>query len=189
MTTIRAFIAVQLPDEVKDTLGEVQRELKSRVSPSAVRWVRPEQMHLTLFFLGDTDIDKLPAIRNAMDAVSASHSPFTMRLSEVGCFPNARRPRVIWVGLAGEEARLASLKAALDAGLASLGWSPDGKPFRAHLTLGRVKDEHSVQGVEWAADIPRLNVPAATLHLIESKLRSDGPSYTTRYSCRLSAGE
>ncbi len=189
MTTIRAFIAVQLPDEVKDALGEVQRALKSRVSPSAVRWVRPEQMHLTLFFLGDTDTDKLPSVRDAMDVVATSHAPFVMRLGGVGCFPNARRPRVVWVGLAEEEAQLVSLKAALDASLAPLDWTPDDKPFRAHLTLGRVKDERGVQGVDWATDVARLSVPITTLHLIESKLRPDGPTYTNRYSCRLTAVE
>ncbi|RIK15708.1 MAG: hypothetical protein DCC51_14360 [Anaerolineae bacterium] len=95
-------------------------------------------------------IDKLPSVRDAMDVVATSHAPFVMRLGGVGCFPNARRPRVVWVGLAEEEARLVSLKAALDASLAPLDWTPDDKPFRAHLTLGRVKDERGVQGVDWA---------------------------------------
>lgn len=185
MSTIRAFIAIPLPNSVKDALIEVSRTLSGRFPAGAVRWVRPEQMHLTLVFLGETAVDKLPAIHKAMDIVAIGHAPFAMSLDEIGCFPNARRPRVIWVGLAGEEVRLAMLKSALDAGLAPLGWLPEDKPFRAHLTLGRVKDDRGVQGVEWSVDVPRLSVPVTALHLIESDLRPNGPIYTMRHSSSL----
>ena len=185
MSTLRAFIAVELPGPVKDALGEVIRELAGRVPRGAVRWVRPEQMHLTLRFLGDTAIDQLPAIHSVMDDIVRGNPPFALRLATVGCFPNPRRPRVIWIGLAGDDARLHTLKAALDERLAPLGWPPEGKPFRAHLTLGRVKDEREVQGVEWAADVPSLDMPVTAIHLIESQLRPSGPIYTTRHTARL----
>jgi len=185
MSTIRAFIAVQLADEAKDALGKVTRILSGRVERNAVRWVRPAQMHLTLRFLGDTDTAKLPAIQAAMDAVAASNTSFEMRLGGIGCFPNRNRPRVIWVGLSGEEARLSSLVAALEKELAHLGWEPEGKPFRAHLTLGRVKDERGAQGIEWAANVQPLVVPIEAIHLIESQLRPTGPVYTLRHSSRL----
>lgn len=185
MSTIRAFIAVQLADEVKDALGKVTGTLSGRVERGAVRWVRPAQMHLTLRFLGDTDTAKLPAIQAAMDAVATANAPFEMRLGGVGCFPNRNRPRVIWVGLSGEEARLLSLVAALEKELAHLGWEPEGKPFRAHLTLGRVKDERGAQGIEWTADVQPLAIPIKAIHLIESRLRPVGPVYTLRHSSRL----
>ncbi len=186
MTTLRAFIAIQLPAPVKDVLGEVAQTLAGRVPRSAARWVRPQQMHLTLRFLGDTAVAQLPAVQSGMDEAVKEIAPFDMRLGDVGCFPNARRPRVIWVGLSGDEARLLSLKAALDERLAPLGWPPEDKPFRAHLTLGRVKDERGVQGVEWTTAVPRLPVPIAAIHLIESQLRPSGPIYTTRYTSELS---
>lgn len=189
MSTIRAFIAVQLANEVRDALGEVTRSLSGRAPHGVVRWVRPEQMHLTLRFLGDTDTGKLPAIQAAMDAVAAANAPFGMRLGEIGCFPNRNRPRVIWVGLSGEEARLLSLVAALEKELVPLGWEPEGKPFRAHLTVGRVKDERGAQGVTWTADVPPLDVPVAAIHLIESQLRPNGPLYTVRHSSRLALGQ
>lgn len=184
MTTIRAFIAVELPDPVKDALSDVAQALAGRVPRAAIRWVRPEQMHLTLRFLGDTAVDQLPAVQSAMDGAVAGHSSFFMHLNGTGCFPNARRPRVIWVGLAGDEARLRALKAALDERLAPLGWPPEDKSFRAHLTLGRVKDEHGLRDVEWAADVPSLDMPVTAIHLIESQLRPSGPIYTTRYTSR-----
>ncbi len=185
MSTIRAFIAVELPKPVKDALGDVAQMLAGRVPRGAVRWVRPEQMHLTLRFLGDTAVGQLPAVQSVMDSVTSGHSPFIMHLNGTGCFPNAQRPRVIWVGLAGDEARLHALKAALDERLVSLGWPPEDKTFRAHLTLGRVKDEREVQGVEWAANVPPLDMPVTAIHLIESQLRPSGPIYTTRHTARL----
>jgi 2'-5' RNA ligase len=190
MTTIRAFIAIDLPAEAKDALREVSAALgglvpRGAVGTAAVRWVRPEQMHLTLRFLGDTPDERLPAILAALDGVAGRHAPFALRLSGVGCFPNARRPRVVWVGLAGEEAALLALKTDLDAALTPLGWPPEDKPFRAHLTLGRVKDEHAAANATWAADVPPLPVPAAALHLIQSDLRPDGPVYTILHTAQL----
>lgn len=188
MSTIRTFIAIHLPPDVKTALSDVAHRLDSRIPRGAIRWVRPEQMHLTLHFLGDTDTDKLPDIQAAMNAVAAVNAPFEMRLGGIGCFPNAQRPRVIWVGLAGEETRLLALKKALDEALTPLGWSPENKPFRAHLTLGRVKDERSVVGTDWTAGVRPLALTVSALHLIESELRPDGPVYRERHVSRFSAG-
>jgi len=185
MTTIRAFIAIDLPPAVKAALADVAATLGGRVPRGVVRWVRPEQMHLTLRFLGDTPTDRLPALAAALDALAAGHAPFALRLTGVGCFPNARRPRVVWVGLGGEEAKLTALAAALEAALRPLGWPPEDRPFRAHLTLGRVKDEQAAQGIDWSAAVPALEVPVTAVHLIESQLRPDGSVYTVRHTSRL----
>lgn len=185
MITIRAFIAINLPPDVKRALAGVTATLGGRAPRGSVRWVRPEQMHLTLRFLGDTPLDRLPVLAAALDALAAGHAPFSMHLTGVGCFPNTRRPRVVWVGLGGEEAKLTALVAALEAALRPLGWPPEDKPFRAHLTLGRVKDERAAQGVDWAADVPALDVPVTVVHLIESRLRPDGPVYTVRHTSTL----
>lgn len=182
MTSIRAFIAVYLTDEVKNALGEIARSLSQRLPSGGVRWVRPEQMHLTLRFLGDTTTDRLPVIQTALDDVAGRCTPFVMHLDGIGCFPSLRRPRVVWVGLGGEVERLAALKAVLDASLTPLGWPPEDKPFRAHMTLGRVKDEHAAQQIDWSLTVPPLAVPIAAIHLIESILYPHGPNYTTRHS-------
>ena len=105
MTTIRAFIAIDLPPAVKTALEDVAATLAGRVPQGAARWVRPEQMHLTLRFLGDTPADRLPALYAALDALAAGRVPFTLHLTEVGCFPNTRRPRVVWVGRGGARRR------------------------------------------------------------------------------------
>ena len=187
MTTIRAFIAIDLPPDVKRALADAAATLNGRVPRGTVRWVRPEQMHLTLRFLGDTPADRLPALAAALDTLAAGHAPFVLRLTELGCFPNTRRPRVVWVGLGGAEAKLTALVAALEAALRPLGWPPEDKPFRAHLTLGRVKDERAAQGVDWSAAVPALDVPVTAVHLIESQLRPEGSVYTVRHTSVLVA--
>ena len=187
MTTIRTFIAIDLPPDVKAALADVAATLGERVPRGTVRWVRPEQMHLTLRFLGDTPTGKLPTLADALDTLAANQAPFALRLTDVGCFPNARRPRVVWVGLGGEEAKLLALVAALEAALRPLGWPPEDRPFRAHLTLGRVKDERAAQGVDWSAAVPALDVPVTAVHLIESQLRPEGSVYTVRHTSVLVA--
>ncbi len=187
MITIRAFIAIGLPANVKAALGDVAAALAAGVPRGAVRWVRPEQMHLTLRFLGDTPIDRLPALAAALDDVAGRQASFVLRLTTTGCFPNARRPRVVWVGLGGEAAALAALVAGLNAALGALGLPPENKPFRAHLTLGRVKDDRVAQGIDWSAAVSPLNVPVTAVHLIESQLRPEGPLYTVRHTSTLAA--
>jgi 2'-5' RNA ligase len=183
--TIRAFIAVDLPAAVKMALAGIAADLDRTLSPGAVRWVRPEAMHLTLRFLGDTDVERLPAISSGLDEIAAAHRPFEMRLGRPGCFPGTRRPRVIWVGLAGNEPQLLDLKAGLDRALAPLGWPVEDKTFHPHLTLGRVKEEGRLRDYSPEAVVPPLVVPVATLLLIESDLRPQGPRYTVRHSAAL----
>ncbi len=188
MSTIRAFIAVALPDTVKAALVDIAAVLGRALPHGAVRWVRPEAMHLTLRFLGDTDVQRLPDVSAALDTVANANAPLEMVLGAVGCFPNTRWPCVIWVGLTGDELRLLNLKRDLDAALEPLGWLVEDKPFRAHLTLGRVKEDANVRDFAADAAVPALSVPIQALHLIESDLRPDGPRYTTRHTARLRTG-
>ena len=190
MITLRAFIAIDLPPAVKAALADVAATLDGRVprgavGTAAVRWVRPEQMHLTLRFLGDTPADRLPPLFVTLDGLTAGRAPFALHLNEVGCFPNMRRPRVVWVGLGGEEEKLVALVGGLEAALRPLGWPPEDKAFRAHLTLGRVKDERTVQGIDWSAAVPPLEGPVTAVHLVESQLRPEGSVYTVRQSSTL----
>jgi 2'-5' RNA ligase len=209
METIRAFIAIGLPVEVKQALGQLNEELAARVPRGGVRWVKPAQMHLTLYFLGDTPLARLPDIQRVLDDVTGRYAPFTLYLGRTGCFPNCRRPRVIWVGLEMErleigrletreepfrgDSTLVRLKQELDNALRPLGWEPDKRPFRAHLTIGRVKDNSQVHGISWVervervetAAAPPLAIPVTAVYLIQSDLRPDGPIYTIRHTAFL----
>lgn len=185
MQQIRAFIAIELPEDARRALGDTARRLAEQLPQGSVRWVRPELIHLTLRFLGDTAVAKLPTIAAALDALGAQHAPFTLALSEAGCFPNRKRPRIIWAGLDGQLAPLQALKRDLDRALAASGWELEDRPFQPHLTLGRVKDSRLLQGVAWQASVERVGVPVTAVVLMESELTRSGPVYTRRHASAL----
>jgi 2'-5' RNA ligase len=135
---IRSFIAIDLPGEVRLVLDQVQRELKGSVT--GVRWVQPEGIHLTLKFLGSIPPEQVAVIAAAAGEIVHGEPPLALSVSGLGAFPNARRPRVIWVGIVGEVERLGRLQTRLESALEPLGFPREERSFRPHLTLGRVKD-------------------------------------------------
>src|SRR6266404_8646338 len=136
---IRLFVAVNLSAALKRKLAQVQQEIASRVGKGAVRWTRAEQLHITLKFLGyvpETNVRQVQA-----NLLSASRGSARLRLGAqgLGCFPGAKSPRVIWVGINGEVAPLLRLQKQIEA--ATVDWAePEKREFTPHLTLGRVKD-------------------------------------------------
>ncbi|MCD6358584.1 MAG: RNA 2',3'-cyclic phosphodiesterase [Dehalococcoidia bacterium] len=135
---IRSFIAVELPVDVRNELGVIEEKLRHGMDLS-VKWVNPKSIHLTLKFLGNIPQAKVPQIADALATVTKDNSPFSLELGELGVFPNLRRPRVIWLGLDGDVDKLISLQKKVDAALEALGFAREARPFKAHLTLGRVR--------------------------------------------------
>lgn len=185
MKKIRAFIAIPLPEAVQTHLGAIGLTWAEQLPQGAVRWVKPQLMHATLRFLGDTDEALIPRVAGTLDEVAARHEEFTITLDQPGCFPNTRRPRVVWVGLQGNIAAAQELKEAVDQALVPIGWELEDRSFRPHLTLGRVKDSRKVKGFEWKAAIEPLLIPVESIHLIESDLQRAGPVYTVRHASKL----
>ena len=183
--TIRAFIAINLPADVRDYLGTISADLSRQLPHGAVRWVKPDRIHLTLRFLGDTDITLLPDIRNVLDEVSTRQKRFDLYLEGFGCFPNCKRPRVLWAGVGGQLEDAIRLKDAIDRELALFGWAAEKRPFRLHLTIGRVKDSHKAVSPTWPESSQRPAIPVNAVHLIESELTPGGPIYTVRHSSPL----
>lgn len=192
METIRAFIAIELPSAVQDRLAALQRQLRDEVPPGSVRWVRPTGVHLTLKFLGDTRVEALPEIHQALTVV-ARHTPAcTFTVGGLGCFPNPLRPRVVWVGLQEETGRLAALRAAIEEATAPLGYERERRSFRPHLTLGRVQRRASrTEAAEIGQVVARTavdtlgGVAADRFALIRSVLRPQGAEYSTLEIFRL----
>ena len=137
--TLRTFIALPLPDEWIGQLGATIADL-SRALPHGVRWVSPDGIHLTLKFLGATDSRMVPRILDAIVENFADTSSPLLSLSVLGTFPGGRNPRVIWAGVSGGAEGLEDLHRRAEQAVSGLGWSTDGRPFRPHLTLGRVRD-------------------------------------------------
>ncbi len=142
MEKIRAFIAIELPDAVRAALSGVQDRLRAERHPY-VKWVDPGGIHLTLKFLGNIDAEKVSPITEAIARAAQGVSPFHLQLKGLGAFPNRRRPQVIWVAATGDVERLASLQKGIDRSLVALGFSPESRPFTAHLTLGRLRERAS----------------------------------------------
>ena len=140
--TIRSFIAIELPQAVKTGLQQLQTEL-TLPQYSFVKCVSPEGIHLTLKFLGNISAQKVTDITGVMEQASQGVNPFQLRLTEVGAFPNMRRPRVLWVGIKGEVDKLVDWQQRLDNGLVPLGFAKETRPFTPHLTLARVRENCS----------------------------------------------
>ena len=136
--TIRAFIAIELPPPVTALLGKVQQDLKAL--QLGARWVRPENIHLTLKFLGDISPGQVDRISGAMAAAVRGILPFTLAVGGLGVFPGPNRPRVIWVGIGGIIQPLHELQRNLEERLAEAGFPKDSRSFKGHLTVGRFKE-------------------------------------------------
>lgn len=165
MQQIRTFIAIELPEEIKGRLSHLIEELKPG-KEQAVKWVNPDSLHLTLKFLGNVSIAKVPEITGAIERVTAGMKPCQLGLEELGAFPNAKSPQVVWVGISGEVAHLIDLQKRIDQALVPLGFPPETKAFSPHLTLGRVRDKAS---------------PNERIHLgkaLQSHKVKNGPAFT-----------
>ena len=182
----RLFVAVDLSEEARGALGEAQAVCRRRCDPP-VRWVDPRGAHLTLKFLGDVAAERVPALADALAAVAAGHAPFQLSTGPAGVFPSPRRPRVLWLGIAGAVEYLEDLQQDVEFALQGLGFPLEGRPYRPHLTLGRVRDgvTGDLPGLAGALEELRRATPAPLpvedLRLMRSELgRGDrgGPRYT-----------
>jgi 2'-5' RNA ligase len=187
---MRAFIAIELPTTIQDILYRTCLELGGRIaSRAAVRWVKPENIHLTLRFLGEIQPDLITQIGRAIDQKVIHLPVFDLELGELGSFPNSRNPRIIWVGIGGDTGPLNQLHASIEQELVRFGWEPDGRRFHPHLTIGRVKNRRVVAeaNLPYRQKVKSLSFSVKAVSLIESVLKPEGASYTNRYSCPLEA--
>lgn len=177
--TLRTFFAVDLPDLQRERVAALQDALRAR--GLAARWVPAANLHLTLKFLGAVPVVRLAAIQDAAAAALAGWDPIALSLAGLGVFPHQRRPRVLWVGVEGETARLGDLQRVLEAALEAVGCAPENRPFQSHLTIARFKEAVPPARVAAALEAYRaFTAPffaVAALELFESRLRPEGPSY------------
>ncbi len=175
---MRLFIALDFPDAVRERLCELIGRLKTK--SRGVRWVRPEGMHITIKFIGETDSRCVEPIRAALATIH-SPQPVEMNFHGLGFFPHEREPRVLWCGIEASS-NLASLAADVANALAPLGFPAEARPFVPHLTLARFPNPKNVQEIVRAANELKSyefgSARESEFHLIESKLKPSGAEYT-----------
>jgi 2'-5' RNA ligase len=136
-STVRLFLAVNPDHQTRHSIARATAALRD--AAPALRWTDASRIHLTLKFLGEQETGAVDRLRDALDAVAARHRPFVMRVRHVGAFPNFRRARVVWIGVA-QDARLELLHHDIEVACEQHGFELDGRPFRPHMTLARVPD-------------------------------------------------
>jgi RNA 2',3'-cyclic 3'-phosphodiesterase len=194
MDAIRAFIAIELPEDVRQKLDVVEKQVIAHAGDSArrsVRWVPSSNMHLTLKFLGEVSTGNLQSLARMLQAEAARHQRFEMTLSGLGAFPNVRRPRVIWVGI-DAPGELSALQKAIESETHKLGYPVEERPFSPHLTLGRISQNARPDEVtQVARALSEINIgeisriPIDHIHLFRSDLHPSGAIYTSLYDYEL----
>jgi RNA 2',3'-cyclic 3'-phosphodiesterase len=182
--TRRLFIAIELPRDILRTVEKVQNQLKATIPPRAAKWVRPEGIHLTLKFLGDVPLLQIDAVVEEMQAAVRGHTPFFLTIEGLGCFPNTKNPRVLWLGLTGDVRDLAALQAGIEEHITPLGYPAEDRGFHPHLTLARSARDarrNELAGIGKAAEkglgtLGSWRIDAVSL--MRSDLHPDGAVYT-----------
>ncbi len=180
---MRVFIAIDIGEEIRAALRDLQQQLQSKVDikKGDVKWVNPENIHLTLKFLGEIKDEKIVEVCNIVKEVAGRHKSFELDIQTVGCF-GGRSARVLWVGAGEGKDNLLELQKDIEQQLASAGWPPETREFSGHLTLCRIRKPKA--GAKLAAisedykDFKLGTVAADSVSVYQSQLAPGGPIYT-----------
>jgi 2'-5' RNA ligase len=185
--TIRTFIAVEIPENITSGIRELQQDLKDYGID--IRWIRPENIHLTLKFIGDVQSDDIDNISGAISTTAKGVSSIPLQAKGIGVFPGVKRPRVLWVGLTGQLELLTKLQKTLDANLKGIGFPPEKRPFKGHLTIGRIKTKMNsktfVDALLAFRSFESETFVADRIVLFKSELKPNGAVYTKLASATL----
>lgn len=188
---MRVFVALDIPEEVRQALGELVARLEPATAGRGARWARVAGVHVTLKFIGEASPEKVESIKQELRAVKSPEA-VDMRFRDLGFFPNARHPRVFWAGIEASP-NLATLAAEIEERMARLGVPREDRPFRPHLTLARFKSEDGLAQLREALEkLPTKEFGTARteeLHLYQSTLKPGGAKYTKLQSFRFVAAE
>ncbi len=189
-TSLRVFCAVELPEELRSRVAERARRLRAEFPDVRASWERPEKLHITLKFLGDTEPARVEDLSRAVSRAASNVEPFELTIEEPGAFPQHGQPRVIWLGIADASGSLALMQRQLETECAAAGFPRESRPFKPHLTLARIR---SLQGARDLAAAHRATpfepqrFKVSELVLMRSELSPRGSRYTPLSRRRLGA--
>jgi len=181
MARVRTFIGIDPGKAIRERMIALQEKLAR--TATQVKWVEPENLHVTLLFLGEVDMLDVPRICAAVAKGLEGHDPFPMSIEKVGCFPNARRPRILWAGVGEGIQEVAALHDALEVPLLELGcYRREERQFTPHVTLGRIKSDSSTDKLAGTLARHDAWIGGSTsvreIHVMSSELTRQGPVYT-----------
>jgi len=180
---MRVFIAIDIDEEIRKGLADLQSELQSKIDikKGDIKWVNPENIHLTLKFLGEIKDEQVVDVCNIAKDVAGRHNSFELAIESVGHF-GGRSARILWVGAGKGRDNLLQLQKDLEQQLASAGWPPEKRAYSGHLTLCRIRNPRVgvklVQIVEQYKDFKLGSMPADSVSVYQSQLTPTGPIYT-----------
>jgi 2'-5' RNA ligase len=177
-TTLRLFVAVEPPRELRDRLFAALGALRRRYD--AVKWEKADKLHFTLKFLGDVYEAAIPNIEASLGTIGETRSSFSAAFGRIGCFPSPAKPRIIWAGLCRGGHEMTILQEAVERELNARGFSPERRPFRPHLTVGRIRRRVQLVNLD-SYELPADEFDIGELILKKSKLTSKGSFYTDLY--------
>ncbi len=183
---VRTFVAVFPPEEVRLRLGEEVARLRRQAGDA--KWVGPDNFHFTLRFLGGLPEEKLDLVTHCVAESIRAESPFELKLTGLGAFPNARRPRVLWVGTDEGGERLSRVAKLVEFGLRGGRFGKADKRFSPHLTIARWRRPQRGDAVERLIAASLIEIGPFTVdavRVMESRLRPEGPEYIVRAACAL----
>ena len=193
---MRTFIAIELPEPVRRRIVQQQRfltqHLRAARAESVIRWTATDNLHLTLRFLGETDESQRARVNEGLAAAAAQYAPLRLAVNEVGCFPNFRRPNIVWLGFQGDVRGLGQLQGQIEAAVRAAGFIAEERAFTPHLTIGRAQRSASTMDLQRAGETlrqavaaqpaqapsPALDFVVDRVVVMQSELRPSGPIYT-----------
>ncbi|UCG78996.1 MAG: RNA 2',3'-cyclic phosphodiesterase [Nitrospirota bacterium] len=184
--SIRSFIAIELSDEIKNGLSEPILSLGK--SGADIKWVVPANLHITLKFLGNIKEDQIEDISTIISRISADHMDFDFSITGTGTFPEGKRPRIIWAGIKDHE-KIHGVYRDIEAELEIMGFKPENRPFRPHITIGRVRSQRGIDNLmEELVKYRHMDFGKQTaeeIHLMKSILKPGGAEYNKIFSAQL----
>jgi 2'-5' RNA ligase len=175
---VRAFLAVELPNEVKTALGQLESTLRPQLQ-SRASWVRPENAHITMRFLGNIEPEVVGVVHEIVRETCQGPTPIALSLSELGVFPTVRNARVLWCGITGQVDELNDVQKALEAGIRTASLPPENKRWSPHVTLARFREVPDRARLKEMLDtpVPTRDFVAKGVTLFASELHTDGAHY------------
>lgn len=195
---MRTFIAIKFPTKIHQRLQEssqaLRRYLLDHNAPECLRWSPMQNAHLTLRFLGETTTKQVDALKTVFKDIPFEHPPFDLAIGGVGCFPNAGRPRVLWLGVGGELAKLHALQTGIEAVAQQCGFEAEKRVYSPHVTLARIRrgaskaqqkqlgqlvDDYATNQTQLSPTAESHSFTVRSISHIQSQLRPEGSVYTT----------